>query len=148
MSNKPKKSPFIVIARDLITSKAWLSLGGTPQSLYLLFLTKRVFGRAGRSKEYVCTNAKELTFYYREAEKYYGITQTRFTRGIDQLVDRGFIDIVEPGIGTARMPTKYGLSDRWRKYGTPEFESKKREPVKRGYCKTDMQKEHTNSHVE
>ncbi len=139
------KGRVIVVEQELLKSKAWFSLSGAAPAMYTLFLTKRRYEKAGtrNNKQKVLVNGREITFYYREAQKNYGITQSRFTRAIDQLVDRGFIDIVEPGNGTARIGTKYGISERWRKYGTPEFVVHRREPVKRGFCKTHDQ--HKNS---
>lgn len=153
MTEKKSKSPVMMVEKEVLKSKAWLSLGGFAPQLYMLFLLRRrmeKIGRKGHGK-WVCTNVDELIFPYREAEKKFGITQPRFTRAIDMLVDQGFIDIVEHGIGTARVPTKYGLSERWRKYDTPAFEPKPREPIKRGWAgtrkrnKSSIQKRMSNS---
>lgn len=35
---------------------------------------------------------------------------------IDELVDKGLVDIVRQGAGTYKQTTLYGLSDRWMKW--------------------------------
>ncbi|MCE5257201.1 MAG: hypothetical protein LLF89_10205 [Spirochaetaceae bacterium] len=133
-----KSSPNMIVEKELVGTKAWLALGGIAPQIYLLFLRRRRFEKAGRkgNKKYICTNSQELVFPYREAENKFGVLQPRFRRAIDQLIEFGFLDIVSHGNGTAKMPTIYGLSERWRKYGTPEFEAKSRVQIKRGYCRT------------
>lgn len=129
---------MVVNERDLFFSKAWLSLGGiAPQVLSLFWLRRRMekVGKRGGGR-WVNTNARELIFPYREAKEKFGITQPRFTRAIDDLIDKGFIDIVTPGNGTAKEVTVYGLSERWRQYGTPAFEAKPREHLKVGFCQS------------
>ena len=123
---------------ELIISKAWISLRTAAPQIYCLFLSrlrKQPTGK-GKNKKWTPTNKRELIFPYREAEDRFGISQPRFTRAIDELIENGFLDIVKAGIGVAREATVYGLSERWRKYGTPEFEQKSRVITKRGFCKT------------
>ena len=46
-----------------------------------------------------------------------------FNNVIRQLVeDKGFIDIAEHGNWYLKEPTKYAISHRWKRYGTPEYE--------------------------
>lgn len=73
---KPKKSKVIVIGRDLITSKAYLSLKGVSPQLLMLFLARRRLEKHGRrgKKKWVCVNASELVFTYSEAKKRFGIS--------------------------------------------------------------------------
>ena len=49
------------------------------------------------------------------------ICKTTFSNAIKELLEKGFIDITRPGIGKYRVSTLYAISNRWRKYGTPEF---------------------------
>lgn len=78
-------------------------------------------------------NNGELVFTYIEAKQKYGMTAGRFARAIDELVEKGFLDIAETGMGLYGMPTHYGISDRWRYWGTEKFEPAKRpEPNIRG----------------
>ena len=61
-----------------------------------------------------------LVFTYDEAI-YFGISRSRFHTIIIELVDKGFIDIEYQGGCYGRDYSRYRISDRWRKWGTPEF---------------------------
>jgi hypothetical protein len=135
---KNKKLRGAYLEGELVTSRAWLSLRTSATQVYCLFLTrlkKEQHGK-GKQKRWITTNARELIFPYRKADEKFGISQPRFTRAIDELIENGFLDIVKAGIGVANEATVYGLSERWRKYGTRDFEKRPREKVKRGFCKT------------
>lgn len=121
-----KRTPGqVAIERDLISSPAYLSLTGTAPQVLLLFLSRRVFERRKTQKkkrgEWVCTNADQLSVTYSEAEGL-GINGKRFTRAIDQLIEKGFLDITHPGGMVRGDVSRYGLSERWRLYGTTEFQ--------------------------
>lgn len=136
---KKKSSPIIVVEKEILKSKAWLGLGGVAPQVYLLFLTKRKIeptGKKGHQRK-VCTNGRELAFTYREAKENYGITQPRFRRAIDDLIDKGLIDVVRSAGGLFKEVTLYGISERWRKYGTPQFEETPRPKRSHtvGFCK-------------
>jgi hypothetical protein len=134
-----QKNTVVVAQQDLLKSEAWLSLNGISTQVYLLFLTKRRMEKVnqrGGKKKYICTNDRELIFTYKEAETKYSITEPRFLRAIDQLIDRGFIDIAIPGQAVAKIATQYALSERWRDYGRPIFQKAQRQQVKVGFCRT------------
>ncbi|GEM_PF-2818549 len=135
---KKRKLTGAYLEGELIRSQAWLTLKTFAPLLYPLFLArlKKELRGKGRSKKWVITNSQELVFPYREAEEKFRITQPRFTRAIDELVDHGFLDIVLHGNGVAKEATLYGISERWRKKGTPDFEARSRVRVKRGFCRT------------
>jgi len=78
-------------------------------------------------------NNGELEFTYIEAKDKYGITASRFTRSIDELVEKGFLDVTNPGGGVHKMKTLYGISERWRAYDTPGFKKIGR-PERRFKC--------------
>jgi hypothetical protein len=132
------KNRVAVIDQDLLKSKAWLSLGGIAPQVYMLFMCRRRIEKlkVDKRKKPICTNCTELVFPYREAERKFSITQPRFRRAIDTLIEYGFIDISTPGSGTARMASEYALSERWRDYGKPNFKQEKRSQVKVGFCRT------------
>jgi DNA-binding PadR family transcriptional regulator len=118
------KGSVIVLEQRLVKSAVWLSLGGTAKDVYLLFRTKcRIMKRQTKPQKHgpVIANNGELEFTYDEAQQKYRITTGRFTRALDQLVDRGFIDVTATGMGVHRVKTWYAISDRWRDYGTPNF---------------------------
>ena len=138
-----RKNRVIVLDQNLLKSKVWLSLNGISKGLYLLFMCRRKMTKVGKRghERNVCTNSKELQFTYREAKNKYGITNSRFSRGIDSLIEKGFIDIIKQG-ALLQEVTLYGLSDRWEKYDTLEFEKKKRKKcdITRGFIKPKKQK--------
>ena len=133
------KSNVIVIDRDLVSPKALLSLKRTAIKVYLIFLTKRQMGRVKRPKgpKYEIANNGEIVFTYLEAEQKYGFSKKQFSKALDDLVEKGFLDIEHLGGACQRDKSMYAISERWRKYGTDEFEKRERpkESVKRGYAK-------------
>jgi hypothetical protein len=134
------KSGVIVLEQTMIKSGAWLSLSGTAIQVYLLFRCKCQIAKKSRRQDKRSEglmerllNNGELVFTYIEAKQKYGMTAGRFARAIDELVEKGFLDIAETGMGLYKMTTYYGISDRWRYWGTEKFEPAKRpEPNIRG----------------
>ena len=124
--NKP--STRIVVERKLLASKAYHDLDGKAAKALMWFLAKRQFGRYkhSRRQEWVQTNNGEIIFTYEEALERHGYSPQVFSRLLDDLVTKGFIDIDRPGIGVGKVATKYAISKRWQKYGTDEFKAVKR----------------------
>lgn len=122
-------SSVLCLEKNLVRSKAWLSLRGAAPQVYLLFRIKcsmeqvKPTGKPHkRQAKWVITNNGKITFpYKKEALQKYGITAPRFARAIDGLIAKGFIDIIETGSGFRRMLTLYAISNRWQRYGPPEF---------------------------
>jgi hypothetical protein len=135
---KTKLSPGTWVERDMFESIAFLSLKGFAPQLLILFLAKRQFqkyGRKGKEKK-VCVNRDSLTFTFVEAKKKYGITKSRFSRAIGELMAKGFITIVYHGGGYKQDKNIYALSDRWMLWQPGMvFETRKRAIVQRGFCK-------------
>lgn len=81
----------------------------------------KLSGKPGkRKKELVTMNARDLRLTYAEARQR-GLSGGQFKRARDQLVRVGFIDIIEAGGGMEGNAAKYGESERWRRYGAPDF---------------------------
>lgn len=122
------KSSVIVLGIHLVKSEVWLSLSGTAMKVFLLFRTKcrmeKFRGKPGKRGPVILNNG-EIVFSYREAQKKYGISASRFRRAIDELVAKGFIDIAHTGMGVHKVATWYAISERWRDYGTPQFKEVK-----------------------
>lgn len=117
---------------ELIESKAVENLSGKTALLFLIRFyqkahRKRIKGkRGGGYDRYIITNNGEITFTYSEAAEFEIKSPNTFYRVIRELVEKkGFLDISEPGNWYGKQPTKFALSDRWRKYGTPDYEAKK-----------------------
>ena len=101
-------------------------------------MTKRKMIQVGRKgKEcWVIENNGEIEFTYGEAKSKYGITT--FKDAIDELMEKGFLDVAETGMGVHKVKTLYSLSDRWKLYGTPQYEKPKPRPqglINRGFQK-------------
>lgn len=124
-----KQSDVIVLKMCLVKSPVWFSLGGIAKAVYLLFRTKcrmgRPPGKPGKRK-WIILNNGELVFTYREAKSKYKITASRFRRALDELIEKGFIDVEATGMGVHKVATEYAISDRWRDFGTPAFRQAKR----------------------
>ena len=135
MAAKYKKSPAIVVDRALYNSQAYIELPSTAAKVLPWFLARRQMVKTGRSghKKWEIGNDGEIVFPYAEAEKKFGITRpTTFRNALDQLIQFGFIDINHHGGGMVKDANTYFISNRWEKYGTPEFIKKNRRKDTRG----------------
>jgi len=116
------------VSREMITSQAFLSLRTAAAcQVFMIFLNKcrwqNVQIRPGsRDKAFIIVNNGGIQFSYREAKEKYGISSGRFTKALDELIRVGLIAIAHSGYGLKKDCTLYAISERWRKYGTAEFE--------------------------
>ncbi|NIP22276.1 MAG: hypothetical protein GWN67_00285 [Phycisphaerae bacterium] len=123
------------VERRAVTSKAFLGLKTAAAcQVYMIFLYKcqwkPIEHAPRRKKAYYLANQGEIQFTYDEALEKWGITQKKFTKGIDELVRVGLIDITKSGFGLQKDKSLYAISDRWEKFGTDEFVVKKRQKRK------------------
>jgi len=116
------------IEREIILSEAFKKLSATAIRVYLIFLAKRVMKPFQGSKakcsgkgKYFIENNGEIQFTYKEAEQKYGVSPGAFRTAIGQLVGAGLIDITQPGSGLHKDVSLYGISERWKLYGTDDF---------------------------
>ncbi len=56
-----------------------------------------------------------------------GLKSSRtFNKALHELVEeKGFVDVATPGNWYLKESTKYSISGRWKRYGTPDFEQAK-----------------------
>lgn len=136
---KNRKPPGTWLEREMFHSPAYFALTGCAPQLLTVFMGKRDFERLPVKKgrnNLVCINCQELTFTYIEAEKSYGITKSRFIKGIDNLLAKGFISIVHHGGGYQQDKTVYALSDRWKRWRPSiVFEVRPKVTITRGFCR-------------
>jgi len=135
------KSTAIYIDRALIKSKAFNSISAACYRVYFRFLKKRrvkPINARKRKKSYIISNNGEIIFTYSEARKKLGMPSSTFMKSIDKLIEVGLIDVIHAGSG-GRSPdglhgdvSLYAISERWKTYGTPEFEIKTRPKDTRG----------------
>lgn len=134
-------SKVVVFETRLLKSKAYRSLK-TPTAyvVFGIFMTKRQLvntGRKGKERWEIINNG-EIEFTYKEAEKIYGILAWAFSKAIDELLDKGLIDIAATGMGVHKVKNLYAISDRWKFYGTPEYVPpmpRPKGPINRGFQK-------------
>jgi len=74
-----------------------------------------------RNTEWVIKNNGELVYTYTEALQK-GISRTKFKKALKELVEKGFIDIAHKGNGGVKGDySLYGVSERWKDFGTDKF---------------------------
>lgn len=77
--------------------------------------------RSKRSDEWIIKNNGEIVYPYSEAE-HKGIGRREFRNAIDELTEKGFLDIAHQGSGgRSGDMTMYFIDDRWKDYGTSSF---------------------------
>jgi len=115
----------VVIEQEMLKSEAFRSLSGTGKTVYFDFRMKcrpkSVKNKMRSTKELVILNNGQIEYCYSEAEKR-GIPRTTFMRALTELINRGFIDVEHSGSGGIKGDKSlYGISERWRAYGTEGF---------------------------
>ncbi len=119
--------------KNLIRSSAFRSLTKWSLLVYLDFLRKRQMEQVKRAKmsdDWVIRNNGEIVYPYSEAEKK-GIGRREFRNAVDELIEKGFLDISHQGSGgSSGDMTKYFIDDRWKDYGTPSFHPTKKPRIK------------------
>ena len=98
---------YSVIEHKLANSEAFKDLKASTKWLYMEFKL-RFHG----------DNKKHIILTYQEAKGIMAINT--FIGARNQLIERGIIDVIKRG-GLEKQPMIYGLSDRWKKYGTKDF---------------------------
>lgn len=141
MGNNKNRSAVVVLEKRLLKSKAYRSLR-TPTAYFVLgiFMTKRQLVKVGRrgKEQWDIANNGEIVFTYKEAKEKYCISSGAFRDAIDELRDKGFIDITATGMGVHKVTTFFSIGDRWKLYGTQEYEppkSRPKGPINRGFQK-------------
>jgi len=127
-------SKVTFIETEMLRSKAFKDLPGTAIQVLMWFYLKRKLKNMGSrgKKKWIITNNGEIVFSYVDAEKKYGLTRARFSRALNALIEKGFIDIDHHGGGMMGDCTLYGIRERWRKYGTDQFNPQSRPKDTRG----------------
>ena len=131
-TERPDKKSFriknkILIDAEMFYSEPFNALSASALRTLMRCLQKRKWKkeRVGGRKKIVYTN-EGFIFPYAEAA-FLNIGTTQFWKNMNQLIALGFIDLVYRGgwyqkHERERDYSVYRLSDRWKKYGTPEFE--------------------------
>lgn len=110
---------------EMFYSEAFRCLKASAIKTLMRCLQKRKW-ETGRKKKIIYTD-DGFVFPYAEAEALGIAKTTQYWKNIIKLVEVGLLDVVHQG-GWYQKHEKekdysvYKLSERWRKYGTPEFE--------------------------
>jgi hypothetical protein len=99
---------FFQTTHELWDSKPFRELNVHARYLYTEF-----------ERKFNGNNGNNLKLTHKEARTLMSINT--FTNARDQLIEKGFIDVYRRG-GLWKQAAIYGFSNRWRKYGTSEFE--------------------------
>lgn len=117
----------ILIEPDMFYSQAFNKLSATALKTLLRCLQKRKWENFKvRGKKKIVFADDGFIFPYAEMQQLFGIGTTTCWKNINTLIELGFLDIHHQG-GWYQKHEKeqdysvYRLSERWRKYGTPEF---------------------------
>lgn len=118
MGKKGKAKSGTWFTREMANSKAYWALSSTAKGMLIQFLLKR-----DMSKQHECINERSIVLTYKELENVHGkdmfgnstgIARTSISRGIKDLMAKGFIDIVRQGGAYQKDKTVYALIDDWK----------------------------------
>jgi len=113
-----KLPPFVPLIWKILNSQAYKDLPPSTAKALPYFLGKYK-GGYNDPQRYL----GEFSFSYKEGKRY-GFAAATFSKVIQALVRFGFIDPVDKGglRGDCKSYNLFKLSERWEKYGTPNFE--------------------------
>ena len=97
--------------------------GIAPQYLTILYGRRQV-KYVKPEKRYVDLTAGKIVFPYAEAQSKFGISPGKHNRALKQLHEFGFIDVTHFGGGMEGDCNTYGISQRWKQFGSPDFKKK------------------------
>ena len=127
------KGRYIWLETELLNSDVFRSLSRWGILVFLRFMQKRAFVKQkhkSKSNSYAIANNGEIVFPYREAVAR-GISERAFRNALDELLDKGFLDIARRGKGgRSGDATLYFIDDRWKHYGTDRFQPPKKPRIK------------------
>jgi hypothetical protein len=109
---------FVQISRVFLESEACKSLKCIGASKALTAFYLKFSAAEARGEKPICE------FTYGEAEKVYGIARRTFSRGIQELLEHGFIDFEKRGGNRNKDAWDQSIfrkSERWRNFNTPKF---------------------------
>ena len=115
----------------LIESDAFLNLSGKAAIVCLIRFHQKAYRKNTRGKKglknLTITNNGEIIFTEAEAKELGIKSSETFQRVLREFIeDKGFIDISESGNWYLKKPTKFAISERWKRYGTPEYEKQEK----------------------
>lgn len=103
---------------DLLVFSAWRSLSKTATDMAIIIKAKHSKAAAYNEKK---DGRPIFNFTASEAERVLGISRPTCTRAFNELKEKGFIEVIDPGgilFGKGR-PAIYTWSGRWRSWEAP-----------------------------
>lgn len=103
---------------ELVAFPAWRSLSKTATDMAIIVMAKHSKAAAYNEKR---GGKPVFNFTASEAERLLGISRPTCTKALNDLKDKGFIDVIDPGgiiYGKGR-PAIYTWSSRWRSWEAP-----------------------------
>ena len=130
---------LIWIDNELPESKAFRALKRVSILVFFDFIKRRKMEESKtssrRSSEWKIINNGKIVYPYKQAQKR-GLSARQFRDAIDDLIDKGFLQITHQGSGGRGKDgkegdvTTYYLDDRWKDYGTKRFKKTRKQRVK------------------
>lgn len=124
---KRSKTWAIRISYDLLHSDAYRNLKYGPAIKVLNWFYEKIRFEVDKKKRgkdrYRMVNNGEIIFTYEEAE-FRGLNSQKFFRALRELHHFGLIDVKRPGSGLKGDHTVFVLSQRWKNFGTVNFDSR------------------------
>jgi hypothetical protein len=145
MAKRKKLPTGTWVERELFNSEAFWNLRGKAPQLLIRFLGKRKQApqkdhKGNKKVDWV--NLQSLTMTYKELEnmfydpaldEHFGLTQPTITRAIDELLAKGFIEVVNPGGAYQQDKAVYALSKKWTWWKPGMVQSRRKRDVRRGF---------------
>lgn len=121
---------------DIFYSRAYkeiMSSGSAITTLMRCYQKRKWDDSKGRKKKPVYLN-EPFIFPYAEMRGLWKIKTTQHWKNLNKLIEVGFLDLDYQGGWYQKNErvkdfSRYKLSERWRKYGTPEFKKVEKEKV-------------------
>jgi len=133
------KNNWLYLEYGLFKSKAFRELTRAAIDIlfefYMVAPKKKVNGFKG--KEWIRPYNGKIEFTYKQAKEKFGYSKTTCSKCIDQLIDRGFLELTHKGGGMEGDKNKYAILENWKRYGRKDFIKKDRE---RGFRKIGFMK--------
>lgn len=115
-----------LLKSDLVLSPAYKALKESGLRVLNIFLLRQPMEKVGAKEWAPKQTENEIKFTYTNANKLLDFTDPRFTRAIDDLIEKGFIDLRYQGGGAEGDHSLYVLSDMWKHFGTDQFKVRPR----------------------
>ena len=140
------KEPGTFFPERMLMSRAFWALGGRAQGGLIYFLRKRDMKPDGNGG-YRCVNARKISVTYKELQnlfnngriepdqKFDGLSKKQVEKILDELLAKGFIEVVYQGGNIVGDRTIYGLTDDWQEWTKGKvFRTRNKRVIQKCFC--------------